>query len=294
MIRLLSLSVVILAVWIAVEALEPIPADPAPHHAAADTTPARRLAQARKRIRHVVIIMQENRSFDSYFGTYPGAEGIPMEQGRPVPCLPWTDPERPCTRPYHDRHDINRGAPHTTRAHLSAVNGGRLDGFIKVAERGAPKFHPVDVMGWHDAREIPNYWAYARHFVLQDHMFEPVRSWSMPAHLFMVSAWSAICRDRYDAKTCVNAVDGPVDHYDNKAAWTDLTYLLHRRRVSWRYYVFSGREPDCPDGDERVCPRRRQKARTLSFWNPLPGFATVRRNRQIRNIQETRRFYAAA
>jgi phospholipase C len=217
-----------------------------------------------------------------------------MALGRPVPCLPWSDPDRPCIRPYHDRHDVNHGGPHTTRAHLTAVNGGALDGFIKVAERAAAKFHPVDVMGWHDAREIPNYWAYARNFVLQDHMFEPVRSWSMPAHLFMVSAWSAICRSRYDPATCVNAVDGPVDHYDNKAAWTDLTYLLHRRRVSWRYYVFTGREPDCPDGDERVCPRRRQKARTLSFWNPLPGFATVRRNRQIRNIQETRRFYAAA
>ena len=177
MVRLLSLSVVILAVWVAVEALEPMPADPAPgrRHSTAASEQRPRLSQARKRIRHVVIIMQENRSFDSYFGTYPGADGIPMLLGKPVPCLPWTNPERPCTRPYHDRHDVNRGAPHTTRAHLRAVNGGALDGFIKVAERGAPKFHPVDVMGWHDAREIPNYWAYARHFVLQDHMFEPVR-----------------------------------------------------------------------------------------------------------------------
>ena len=43
-------------------------------------------------------------------------------------------------------------------------------------------------MGYHDAREIPNYWAYARNFVLQDHMFEPNKSWSLPAHLLMVSA----------------------------------------------------------------------------------------------------------
>ena len=35
-------------------------------------------------------------------------------------------------------------------------------------------------MGYHDAREIPNYWAYARHFVLQDHMFQPDTSWSLP------------------------------------------------------------------------------------------------------------------
>ena len=36
------------------------------------------------KIRHVVIVMQENRSFDSYFGTYPGARGIPMRQGEPT------------------------------------------------------------------------------------------------------------------------------------------------------------------------------------------------------------------
>ena len=254
-----------------------------------------KLDAAKQKIRHVIVIMQENRSFDSYFGTYPGADGIPtMPGGRPKPCLPWVDPNRPCVRPYHDHHDVNQGGPHSTRAHLESVNGGALDGFVQVAERGPAKFHPVDVMGWHDAREIPNYWTYARQFVLQDHMFEPVRSWSLPAHLFMVSGWSARCNNRRKASTCVNAIDGPPDHRDTGAAWTDLTYLLHRHRVSWRYYVFSGREPDCPDGDERVCPRRRQKPYTLSIWNPLPGFATVRKNRQLRNIQNARRFYAAA
>jgi phospholipase C len=45
---------------------------------------------------------------------------------------------------------------------------------------------PIDVMGWHDAREIPNYWAYARAFVLQDHMFSR-RVVGQPAHLYLVS-----------------------------------------------------------------------------------------------------------
>ena len=51
----------------------------------------------------------------------------------------------------------------------------------------------VDVMGYHDAREIPNYWTYAEDFVLQDHMFAPDSSWSLPAHLYKVSEWSAAC-----------------------------------------------------------------------------------------------------
>ena len=46
-------------------------------------------------------------------------------------------------------------------------------------------------MGYHDAREIPNYWAYAKDYVLQDRMFESVASWSLPAHLYLVSGWPA-------------------------------------------------------------------------------------------------------
>src|SRR5271169_4689493 len=40
------------------------------------------------KIKHVIVIQQENRSFDSYFGTYPGADGIPMKNGRPTGCVP--------------------------------------------------------------------------------------------------------------------------------------------------------------------------------------------------------------
>jgi len=50
-----------------------------------------------------------------------------------------------------------------------------------------------DVMGYHNADELPNYWRYANNFVLQDEMFEPNASWSLPEHLFMVSEWSAFC-----------------------------------------------------------------------------------------------------
>ena len=57
-------------------------------------------------------------------------------------------------------------------------------------------FSPSDVMGYHDAREIPNYWKYAESFTLDDHMFESNASWSLPAHLFEVSEWSARCSGR--------------------------------------------------------------------------------------------------
>ena len=66
-----------------------------------------------RKIRHVVVIMQENRSFDNYFGTYPGADGIPMKNGVPTVCLPDVRP-RPCVRPYPDHADVNTDSPHAS------------------------------------------------------------------------------------------------------------------------------------------------------------------------------------
>src|SRR5581483_915572 len=79
-------------------------------------TPAQ-AARGIHKIKHIVIIMQENRSFDNYFGTYPGADGIPMRHGVPIECMP--DPLRHrCTRPYHDTKDVDYGGPHDLGAFL--------------------------------------------------------------------------------------------------------------------------------------------------------------------------------
>ncbi len=240
-------------------------------------------------IQHVVIIMQENRSFDSYFGTFPGADGIPMNNGQPAICLP--DPATSqCVRPYHDPNDVNQGGPHTAQNTTADINGGRMDGFIAQARQ-------PDVMGYHDAGEIPNYWAYARQFVLQDHMFEPTLSWSLPAHLFMVSAWSAACSRPGDPASCVNDLDPnpfpltppPPPHY----AWTDLTYLLHKAHVSWAYYVSGGAQPDCING-AMTCTPTPQYYATPGAWNPLPGFDTVQQAGELGNIQPLSQFYGAA
>lgn len=57
-------------------------------------------------LQHVIVIMQENRSFDSYFGTYPGADGIPMIGGVPGVCV--TDPKTGlCVPPSHDAHSVS-------------------------------------------------------------------------------------------------------------------------------------------------------------------------------------------
>jgi phospholipase C len=262
------------------------------------------------KIRHVVVIMQENRSFDSYFGTYPGADGIPKGV-----CIP--DPLRGgCRRPYHDLSDSNSGGPHDHRDAIRDIDRGTMDGFIGQAEAGrklyctrhvnapacslAPR-HP-DVLGYHTAREIPNYWAYARHFVLQDHLFQSDTSWSLPGHLYLVSGWSAKCSRRGDPTSCTTAVQAPGSppgepQNTNGAtpdyAWTDLTYLLHRRHVGWRYYVFKGLTPDCDDNG-MFCKALPQSATTPGIWNPLPWFDTVKQDREGENIAPFDEFLQAA
>ncbi len=78
------------------------------------------------KIKHVVMIMQENRSFDHYFGTYPGADGIP-----PGVCVP--DPRGGCIRPYHVAKDRNVGGPHAMRNAIRDIDGGAMDGFVREA-----------------------------------------------------------------------------------------------------------------------------------------------------------------
>ncbi len=175
------------------------------------------LGTARAKIKHVVIIMQENRSFDSYFGTYPGADGIPTSNGKFTVCV--NDPAAGnCVYPFHDPADKNQGGPHAAAAATADIDGGKMDGFIGQAEKGiagcaatnAPNCGGgINVMGYHDAREIPNYWTLAENFVLQDHLFEPNASWSLPAHLFMVSEWSARCSKAGDPMSCINELDTP-------------------------------------------------------------------------------------
>ena len=50
-------------------------------------SPTSNATQDIHKIKHVIVIMQENRSFDTYFGTYPGADGIPMQNGVPTVCV---------------------------------------------------------------------------------------------------------------------------------------------------------------------------------------------------------------
>ncbi len=263
-------------------------------------------------IQHVIIIMQENRSFDHYFGTFPGADGIPMLNGLPTVCVP--DPiHGTCVMPFHTTGLVQTGGPHSHNDAIADIDGGRMDGFLMQAEQqqgncinplnpNCPSKNPLSVVVFHDAREIPNYWAYAQTFVLQDRMFEPNSSWSLVSHLYMVSEWSAHCTKHSDPASCVNALQSPGNppgflQPNLKPpiyAWTDLTFLLHQAGVSWGYYVSEGLTPDCLDPTEAVCVQTKLSPLTPGIWNPLPWFDTVKADSESANVQPVANFLSQA
>ncbi len=233
------------------------------------------------KIKHVIIITQENRSFDSYFGTYPGADGIPNGV-----CLP--NPRgKNCIKMFADHLDSNLDEPHGQAGSVGDIDGGKMDGFARVADQVQckPK-EPCarDTTGYHTGSDIPNYWDYAQNFVLNDHMFQAVTSWSGPAHLFQVSAWSAICSVPRDPMSCKSIFYPAVRNsaHQTPYAWTDITYLLHKANVSWGFYLDTGAaSASNPHGVQ-------------AYWNELPGFVDVRTDHQLGNIRPYRAFSAAA
>jgi len=210
-----------------------------------------------EKIQHFVFIMQENRSFDSYYGTYPGAEGLP-----PGVCLS-DGTGAPCVAPYRDTNDVNRGGPHGWSNAHGSIDGGKMDGFLVQSYLGksgdntdpcrppnpicSPGKDPRDVMGYHDFNEIPNYWSYARLYVLQDRMFESVASYSLPAHLYMLAAQSG---------GYVGSSGQPKPTTYN---FPEITELLASGRIDWKYYVPSGTTPDTDDGEVVGTPTQQRQ-----------------------------------
>src|ERR1700674_4358214 len=263
------------------------------------------------KIQHVVVIMQENRSFDSYFGTYPGADGLPSQNGVPTSCVPDSQTGQ-CVKPTVDHADVNGGGPHSASNATADINGGQMNGFLNQAlggRRGClnttdparANGTTPDVMPYPTLSDTPNYWSYAKNYVLQDHMFEPNASWSLPEHLFQVSEWSANCKKHDDPSSCTNALQNPGNPPGFGGAktapiyaWTDLTYLLHQAGVSWGYYVLEGTEPDCQDDEQEDCLPVQQNAKTPGIWNPLPFFDTVKNDGELENVQSLENFLLQA
>ena len=186
-------------------------------------------------IKHVVFIIKENRSFDQYFGTFPGADGATSgttSSGKTVPLG-----QTPDKMPYDLGHEWKD-------AHL-AIDSGKMDKFDLVTN-GA-QLLPYTQMRQAD---IPNYFAYAHQFVLADHMFSSLAGPSFPNHLYTVAAQSGgaignpndpkiIWGCDADPTSTVSVMDssGHVTQQPPCFDFQTLADSLQNASVSWKYYA---------------------------------------------------------
>jgi phospholipase C len=199
------------------------------HHGSAGPNP----------IQHIVILIKENRSFDTMFGRLPGAEGATtgiLSTGSTVPLIP-----------AQDRLLLDIG--HAGQAAFTAVNHGQMNGFDQLP--GAIQNGHDESLSQYRAQDIPSYWTYATDFTLDDHFFSTVLGPSFPNHLVTVAATGANTIDNpidnshrawgcdsgpYSRVNVMNPRTGKVTSVPPCFNMPTLPDALQKDHISWRYY----------------------------------------------------------
>lgn len=176
-------------------------------------------------IKHFLMLLQENHSFDNYFGIYPGADTIP-----PDTCMP-LDPVQEslgCVAPFHLGDLPISDLLHTRDTFAGQYRDGRMNGFVSqhLAEGGLHSQEAARLtMGYYDDREIPFYWDVARNYVLFDHFFSSAAAGSFTNHMYWVSGGPGD-PDR-DAP--------PIEGFGNDVP--TIFDRLDQAGISWKFYV---------------------------------------------------------
>jgi phospholipase C len=171
-------------------------------------------------IKHFVVLMQENHSFDNYFGNYPGADGVPAGTCMPVDPTGATSTE--CVKPFHIGGKAIVDMGHNSAIHDAEFNGGAMNGFISafVHQRNAGN----EAMGFYDDRDIPYYWNVADNYVLFDRLFTSAAGGSVWNHMF----WAT------------GSPGNPVADALRPEGFDDVPTIFDRLQaagISWKFYV---------------------------------------------------------
>jgi len=154
--------------------------DDAGSDAASDAPPSGHDAGFPTPIEHVIVIVKENHTFDNYFGSFPGAEGItqcPRSDGTTGPC-----PRAPDVTP--------RDLCHSSSCALADWNQGAMNGWPH------DTVDAVDLpFSQYTEADIPSYWAYARTYTLADHFFAAHLGPTFPGQLMYVAGQAAWAMD---------------------------------------------------------------------------------------------------
>ena len=170
-------------------------------------------------IQHLIVLMQENHTFDNYFGTYPGADGLP--DGTSMPVDP-TKPKAGTVTPWHIGTTPIIDLSHSASTYLAQYDNGRMDGFVSALN--ALNQDGRIAMGYYDGSDIPYYWNLAANYVLFDHFFSSAKDGSFGNHMYWVAATSP----QAPRGVGLNSVLADVPTIFDR---------LQAAGVSWKFYV---------------------------------------------------------
>jgi phospholipase C len=194
-------------------------------------------------IKHIVFIIKENRSFDSYFGAFPGVDGATTgvtSTGQVVPLTPAPD-------------QLMNDVAHSYYSALTAMNGGAMNGFDLID--GANINGNLLAYTQMTEAEIPNYYKYARYYALADHMFSSIKSDSFPNHLYTIAASSGGvfsipvnpkglvlgdgwgCDDDPGTEVTLMNTQGEISKEFPCFEFQTMAGTLTKAGVSWKYYA---------------------------------------------------------
>jgi phospholipase C len=175
--------------------------------------------QATTPIQHLVILMQENHSFDNYFGTYPGANGLPSGTKMPI------DPNNPAAGyvvPWHIGNATITDLSHSAATYTDQYNNGNMDGFVSALN--ARNQDGKLAMGYYDDQDIPYYWNLADNFVLFDQFYSSAKDGSVANHMYWVAGVSPVAPKGQNLSDVLVTVPTIFDR-------------LQAAGVSWKFYV---------------------------------------------------------
>lgn len=162
--------------------------------AAADT---QFLSNLRAHVKHVFVIYQENRSFDSYFGTYPGAENLASPDAQSHGFRQYDPLGNQWVTPFRITDSDTADADHSRTGLITKADGGRMDLFVSTEESGllARGYSREDAqriglltMAHEDCDTVPFLWKYAHGFSLYDHFFQGMYGPSTPGNIDLIAA----------------------------------------------------------------------------------------------------------
>jgi phospholipase C len=190
-----------------------------------------------RKIEHIVFIVKENRTFDHYFGTFPGVNGATsggISTGETIALQ-----RAPDVMP--------RDISHSFQSAVTAIDGGAMDKFDLIP--GGNRNGDFLSYTQYTEEDLPNYFAYAKHFVLADEFFSSLTGPSFPNHLYAVGAQSggAInnpsssgawgCDSPDNARVQVLDDDGLIAPEYPCFDFPTLADALEAEGLSWKYYA---------------------------------------------------------